>query len=54
MFSTMNFAVVCISFQTITIFVTFTYEKKVVITKFVSDTYEPQKSLTNGYRHQSK
>jgi hypothetical protein len=28
--------------------------KKVVITKFVSDTYETQKSLTNGYRRQSK
>jgi hypothetical protein len=50
MFSTMNFAVFCINFQTIAIFVTFTYEKKVVITKFVSGTYEPQKSLTNDCR----
>jgi hypothetical protein len=50
MFSAMNFAVFFISFQTIAIFVTFTYEKKVVITKFVSGTYEPQKSLTNDCR----
>jgi hypothetical protein len=50
MFSTMNLAVFCINFRTIAIFMIFTYEKKVVITKFVSGTYEPQKSLTNDYR----
>jgi hypothetical protein len=38
----------------IAIFVTFTYEKKVVITKFVSGIYESQKSLTNECRRQSK
>jgi hypothetical protein len=47
MFSTMNFAVFCIPYHSIAIFVTFTYEEKVVITKFVSGTYIPQKSLTS-------
>jgi hypothetical protein len=42
MFSNMNSAVFCINFQTIAIFVTFIYEKKVGITKL---------TLTNPKNH---